>query len=260
MFKKTKEMISHIKLEKPLVLNITNYVTMDFVANGLLSIGASPIMSKAEQEIEDLLKHTKAVVINLGTLNRDFITLCRHTCQIANQLNTPIVLDPVGAGASQYRTDTCMSLINEYNISIIRGNASEVMALSGSSHTAKGVDSMTESNHAIESAKIVSSRHDAAVVVSGKTDIIVDNESIDQLDRGSPFMPTITGTGCLLSAVIAAFHAIEKNRFEAAKMATLFYGICGEIAENKANGPGSFRTQFLDALHFFPDRGQYEKN
>jgi hydroxyethylthiazole kinase len=260
MFKKTKETISKIKLEAPLVLNITNDVTMDFVANGLLSIGASPIMSKAEQEIEDLLKLANSVVINLGTLNKEFITLCRHTCQIANQLNKPIVLDPVGAGASQYRTDTCMSLIREYNIAIICGNAGEVMALSGSSHTTKGVDSITESDHAIESAKLVSSRHNAAVVVSGKTDIIVDKESIDQLKRGSPFMPTITGTGCLLTAVIAAFHAIEKNRFEAAKIATLFYGICGEIAENKAIGPGSFRTQFLDALHAYPERGQYETN
>jgi hydroxyethylthiazole kinase len=260
MFKKTKAIMSHIKLEKPLVLNITNYVTMNFVANGLLSIGASPMMSIAEEEIEDLLKHAQSVVINLGTLNKAFITLCRHTCQIANQLNKPIVLDPVGAGASQYRTETCMSLINEYNISIICANASEVMALSGASHTTKGVDSIIESKHAIENAKIISNRHNAAVVVSGKIDIIVDHNSIDQLDRGSPFMPTITGTGCLLSAVIAAFHAIEKNRFEAAKMATLFYGICGEIAENKANGPGSFRTQFLDALYFSPEADQYEKN
>ena len=259
MFEKIKNVVAKIKEEKPLILNITNDVTMDFIANGLLSIGASPIMSKAAQEIEDLLQYAKSVVINLGTLNKDFITLCRKTCEIATQLNKPIVLDPVGAGATQLRTETCMSLINEYNISIIRGNASEVIALYRLSYMTKGVDSLSESKHAIESAKIVSKRYKAAVVVSGKTDVIIDNESIDQFDRGSPFMPLITGTGCLLSAVIAAFHAIEKNRFEAAKMATLFYGICGEIAENNANGPGSFRTQFLDALHFIPDRGQYEK-
>ncbi len=259
MFEKTKETMNRIKLEKPLVLNITNYVTMDFIANGLLSIGASPIMSKAAHEIEDLLQHAKSIVINLGTLNNDFIRLCKHTCKIANQLSIPIILDPVGAGASQYRTDTCMSLINEYPISIIRGNASEIIALSGSSCKIKGVDSITASNHAVENAKRISKRYNAAVVVSGKIDIIVDDESVDQFNRGSPFMPYITGTGCLLSAVIAAFHAIEKNRFDAAKMATLFYGISGEIAENSANGPGSFRTQFLDALHRIPDRGQYGK-
>lgn len=259
MFEKTKEIMSRIRLEKPLVLNITNDVTMDFVANGLLSIGASPIMSKAIEEIEDLLQHTQSVVINLGTLHNDFITLCKHTCKIANQLSIPIVLDPVGAGASQYRTDTCMSLINEYPISIICGNASEIIALSGASFKIKGVDSLSESNHAIKNAKILSKRHNAAVVISGEIDIIVDDESVDQFNRGSSFMPYITGTGCLLSAVIAAFHAVEKNRFEAAKMATLFYGVCGEIAENNINGPGSFRTQFLDALHCIPDRGLYEK-
>lgn len=259
MFEKIKNVVAKIKEEKPLILNITNDVTMDFVANGLLSIGASPIMSKAAQEIEDLLQHTKSVVINLGTLHNDFIMLCKLTCAIANQLNKPIVLDPVGAGASQLRTETCISLITDYNISIIRGNASEVIALSGSAYMTKGVDSLSESMQAIESAKIVSKRHNTAVVVSGKTDIIIDNESIDQFDRGSPFMPNITGTGCLLSAVIAAFHAIEKNRFEAAKIGTLFYAICGEIAENSANGPGSFRTHFLDALHSIPGRGQYEK-
>src|SRR5689334_13033503 len=260
MFKKTKELMDHIQVTKPLVLNITNDVTMDFVANGLLSIGASPIMSKAEQEIEDLLQHTQSLVINLGTLNKEFIALCKHTCKIANQLDKPIILDPVGAGASQYRTDTCLSLISEYRISIIRGNAGEIMALSGASRQTKGVDSLSESNQAIESATTISNRHQAAVVVSGKIDIIVDHASMTQLDRGSPSMPTTTGTGCLLSAVVAAFHAVEKNRFEAAKIATLFYGICGEIAESKAQGPGSFRTQFLDALHCPPDRGQYEKN
>lgn len=261
MFEKTKEIIRCIKLEKPLILNITNYVTMDFVANGLLSIGASPVMSKAEQEIEDLMEHTKAVVINLGTLNEEFISLCKLSCQIANQLKKPIVLDPVGAGASKYRTDTCISLINEYSISIIRGNASEVMALSGSLQTTKGVDSIVEEcSHIIEYAENLSSQYNTTVVVSGKKDIIVDNKLIVQFDRGSPLMPTVTGTGCLLSAVIAAFHSIEKNRFEAAKIATLYYGICGEAAENKANGPGSFKVQFLDELHFLPARGHYEKN
>jgi hydroxyethylthiazole kinase len=260
MFERTEKILRHIKNRKPLVLNITNDVTMDFIANGLLSIGASPVMSKASQEIEDLLKYTQAVVINLGTLNTEFITLCKQTCQLANQFSIPIILDPVGAGASHYRTDACMSLINEYNIAIIRGNASEVMALSGSSHVTKGVDSLAISQHAIESAKALSKRHNTAVVVSGETDIIVDDELIEQLNCGSPIMPVITGTGCLLSAVVAAFHAVEKNRFEAATLATLFYGTCGEIAEKSAQGPASFRTLFLDALHSLPNRDYYEQN
>ena len=105
MFEKIKEITTKIKKNKPLILNITNYVTMDFVANGLLSLGASPVMSKAEQEIEDLLQLAQSIVINLGTLDKQFIALCEHACLIANQLKKPIILDPVGAGASSYRTD-----------------------------------------------------------------------------------------------------------------------------------------------------------
>jgi len=260
MFQKLKEKINDIKRYNPLVLNITNYVTMDFIANGLLSLGASPIVSHSEHEIEDLLQHAKSVVINLGTLDKEFIKLCNHTCQIANRLNKPIILDPVGAGASQFRTETCMSIINNYNIAIIRGNASEIMTLSGLPNTTKGVDSKEETSYAIESAKTLSKKYDSAIVISGKMDVIIDNNSIDQHDCGSALMPSVTGMGCLLSSVIGAFHAIEKNRFEAANIATLFYGMCGEISERKANGPGSFRTQFLDTLHAIPNRDDYEKN
>lgn len=253
-------LIDHIKEKNPLVLNITNHVTMDLVANGLLSIGASPIMSNAEQEIDALLQHTHSVVINLGTLNDAFMKLCKKTCDIANQLNKPIIFDPVGAGASQYRTKHCMSLLNDYNIAIIRGNASEIMALCGALPDTKGVDSSEDSNQAIESAHALSKKHNAAIVISGKIDIIIDQNEMKQHERGSPIMPSITGTGCLLSAVIAACHAVEKNRFLAAEIGTVFYGICGEIAEQKANGPGSFRTHFLDALHARLTRHHYEKN
>lgn len=259
MFQKMKEKINDIKYCNPLVLNITNYVTMDLIANGLLSLGASPIVSNTELEIEELLQHAKSVVINIGTLDEAFVSLCKRTCQMANRLNKPIVLDPVGAGASQYRTETCVSLLSDYSIAIVRGNASEIMALSGSLNKTKGVDSAAESHDAVESAKTLSKKYDTAIVVSGKMDVVVDADSISQHDRGSALMPYVTGTGCLLSAVVGAFHAIENNRFEAAKIATVFYGICGEIAEKKSNGPGSFRIQFLDALHAIPNEDQYEK-
>lgn len=252
MIEQINKILDAIKQEKPLILNITNNVTMDFVANGLLSIGASPVMSTATEEIEALMHYAKAVVINIGTLNQEFISLCHHTCKIANQLNIPIIFDPVGAGATSYRTDTCIMLMNQFNIAIIRGNASEIMALSGLPQKTKGVDSLSESNHAIESAKSISKQCDAAVVISGKTDFIIDHDIVSQLDHGSPLMPLITGSGCLLTAVVAAFHAIENDRLMAASMATFFYCICGEHAEKKASGPGSFRFLFLDALHHFP--------
>lgn len=260
MLQQLREKIIAIKDKKPLILNITNYVTMDFIANGLLSIGASPIMCHSKSEMEDLLQHANALVINMGTLNDEFVELCEHACQIANRLKKPIILDPVGSGASHYRTDTYLSLINKYDIAILRGNASEIMSLSGSLHQTKGVDSLDQSHEAIVGARELAKQKNLAIVISGKIDCIIDQDRISQYDRGSPLMPFITGTGCLLSAVVAAFHAIEKDRFKAAELATLFYGICGEIAEQKSNGPGSFRMQFLDALNIIPERDHYENH
>jgi hydroxyethylthiazole kinase len=259
MFEKIRNVVAKIKEEKPLILNVTNDVTMDFIANGLLSLGASPVMSKAQQEMNDLLQLAGSVVINLGTLDEKFIALCEYVCGVANQLKKPIILDPVGAGASHYRTTTSLNLINNYGIAIIRGNASEIMSLSGVSMKTKGVDSTAQSELAIESAQRLSTHFDVAVVVSGKIDIIVDVNNIRQLNFGSPLMPQITGTGCLLSAMVGAFHAVEKNRFDASVLATAFYGICGERAERSVQGPASFKIKFLDELNLIPEELSYEK-
>lgn len=243
--------VAQIKQNKPLVLNLTNYVTVDFVANGLLSLGASPVMSKAKQEIEDLLILADTVVINLGTLNEEFINLCEYTCRIANQLNKPIIIDPVGAGASTYRTVTNRKLIDDFNIAIIRGNAYEIAALSG-------LPTTFEEDELIENAQLLSKSRNTAIVMSGEIDVIIDCDRMKECDRGSPMMSSITGTGCLLSGVVGAFHAINPDRFEAAVAATVFYGICGELAEKRSKGPGSFKTQFLDMLYTQPEQGQHE--
>jgi len=257
MFEKIKNIITKIKEKKPLILNITNDVTMDFIANGLLSLGASPIMCKSQHEIDDLLRWANSVVINLGTLDEKLIELCEYVCNRSNQLKIPIILDPVGAGASQYRTHANLNLIKKYRIAIIKGNASEMMSLAGVSVKTKGVESNIQSNLAIESAKTLSSNNDVTVVVSGQTDIIVDFNTICQLTFGSPLMPQVIGTGCLLSAVIAAFHTVEKDRFNSSMLATAFYGICGEQAAITANGPASFKTQFLDELNSMPNEQIY---
>ena len=260
MFEKISTLNKKIKNEKPLVLNITNYVTMDFVANGLLSLGASPVMSKAKQETADLLKITSAVVINLGTLNSEFIELCSHVCALANTLGTPVILDPVGAGASAYRTQTCEKLLADHQIAIVRGNASEIMALAGSNLLTKGVDSSTSSDRAVSSAQALAKQLNTTVVISGETDFVIDAENIAQFSRGVAMMPMITGTGCLLSAIVGAFHAVDSNAFSAASAGTLFYSICGEIAAERAEGPGTFKMHFLDALYSQPLRDHYENN
>ena len=259
MFNKVKEIVNKIKNENPLILNITNNVSIDFVANGLLSLGASPIMSFAMQEIEDLIKLSNAIVINIGTLSDPFIGLCQHACFVANKLVKPIIFDPVGAGASAYRTKTCKIFLKNYQLAIIRGNASEIAALAGAALLTKGVDSTTKPIKVVEYAEMLSAQYAATICMSGATDIIIAQKNKNQYDRGSPFMPMITGTGCLLSAVVAAFHAVEKNSFIATSAASLFFSVCGEIAAKQSIGPGSFKVNFLDALNLLPIQDHYEQ-
>jgi len=257
MFDHINQIINRLKQGRPLVLNITNHVTMDFIANGLLCVGASPVMSHAKQDIEDLIKLASVVVINIGTLDDAFLSLCEQTCRLANALNKPIIFDPVGAGASVYRTSASQRLIEQFEIAIIRGNASEIMALSGRSLTTKGVDSVSSSQSAMESAQELTNTRETTVVISGEMDLIVEADNVVSLTCGSPLMPLVTGTGCLLSAVVGAFHAIEPNRVAAATAAVLFYGVCGEIAARQTCKPGSYKTAFLDALYSTPSRGDY---
>lgn len=259
MFNTISGLVTNIRDRRPLVINITNYVTMDFVANGLLSLGASPIMTQSVREIDELLAIAQAVVINIGTLNDEFIALCDKVASAANRFGVPLTLDPVGVGASQYRTKTCLDLLERYNFSIIRGNASEIMALSGLKHTTKGVDSLAAATQAIESAQNLASRYkEVVVVVSGQTDVVVDAGRVHQFERGSALMPMITGSGCLLSSVVAAFDVVDDNCYDAVSAAVVFYGVCGEIAASKAAGPGSFRMHFLDALSYLPEGHHYE--
>lgn len=260
MFEKVKGAIEKIKSTGPLVLNLTNNVTMGFVANGLLSIGASPIMSQGEEELEDLLKISNILVINTGTLNKNFLKLCDKACDLANKQGVPIIFDPVGAGATRYRTVECQKLLKKFHISIIRGNASEISALYGEKITTKGVDSTQKSEYAKDSAKKLSLLYNTTVCISGEIDIVVSGQNNSQFARGSSIMTSLTGTGCLLSAVVGAFHAVEKNSYDAACAAVLFYAVCGENAAKLAPGPGSFHVRFLDELNAGLCRVDYEKN
>lgn len=258
MFKKIVSDVQQIKKIKPLILNITNDVTMDFIANGLLSVGASPVMSKSESELADLIQIASSVVINIGTLDETFMSRCHAACHIANQLQKPIVFDPVGVGATKYRTEQALSILNHYRIAIVRGNASEIAALAGCNVLTKGVDSSMTSDAAIQSAKTLAQQFQTVVAVSGVRDVIVDQKNIQQIARGHALMPMITGTGCLLTAITAAFHAVENDAWLAASNAHLFYSVAGEIAATQTNLPGTFRQYFLDALSLLPESKHYE--
>lgn len=242
-------MLKRIQQERPLILNLSNLVTMDFVANGLLSLGASPMMTASTEELEDLIKICSAVVINIGTLNAAFVELCGQACYIASRWNKPIVFDPVGAGASAYRNQVCEQFLKKYSFAVLRGNAGEIMALTGKTETMKGVDSrLSPTEEVAVSVKTLASHYRTVVAVSGETDWVSDGKQLQSLKYGSPLMPLLTGSGCLLSAVTGAFIAVHDDIMEAVVAAFTFYSRSGEKAAEKAAGPGTFKPLFLDAL------------
>lgn len=247
--------ISHLDLvrqKSPLVHNITNYVVMNNTANALLAIGASPIMAHAHEEIEEMVNIAGASVINIGTLDPYWVESMILAAKVANETGKTWVLDPVGAGASKYRNDTLTKLL-EYSPSIIRGNASEIMALAQENTHTKGVDSTNTSDEALEAGKALSHKTGAVVCISGVKDYVIKDELVSSIENGHYLMGKITGMGCTASALIAAFAAIEKNPFKATVSAMVILGIAGELAAEKAKGPGSMQLEIYDALYHISD-------
>lgn len=249
MTEKIQELLIKIKREKPLILNITKYFPLDLIVSGLRSIGAYPITSNAEQEIEELLILSKSVVINLGRLDDVFIQLCDRICQAANEIGKPIILDPVGAGASRYRTETSINLIKNHNISVVRGYPSEIAALLNPQLAIGSVSTVSVNDSANENAKLLSDKYNMAVVVSGKMNSVVDADKSAHYNFDSALLLKVAGISSLLSSLIGAFHAIEKNRYIATTTALSYYAVCAGIAKNKAYGPGSFKTELIDELY-----------
>lgn len=236
-----------IQRNKPIILCLTNVVTMDFMANSLLALGAAPIMSCDDRELEALIAISSAINLNIGTLDAAFISRCQHAADIARHQQKPVILDPVGAGASLIRTQSARELMPFADI--IRGNASEVMALIDLNIASAGVESTRSTAMAKDSADTLARQLNNTVIVSGKEDYITDGNRQETLHVGSPLMPLVTGMGCTLTAVVAAFRAVIPDSFEAARIATTYFGLCGSAAEQKTKQPGSFRTAFIDALY-----------
>ncbi len=242
-----KNALTSLRQKNPLVLNLTNVVTMDFMANAQLAIGASPLMTIAEEELEELIHIANAVNINIGTLNNKFNQRILKAAHIAKTLKKPLILDPVGAGASTLRTQTAKTLLPYCDI--IRGNASEILALANISHQTKGVDSTHNTYDAKDAAQQLAKTHHCIVVVSGAIDYLTDGTQDINLPYGSPLMPRVVGMGCTLTAVIAAFAGAHEPLFDAAHAATLYFGLCGNAAEKTTTGPASFQQTFIDTLY-----------
>ncbi len=251
--------LSSVRESTPLVHCITNYVTVNDCANALLALGASPIMSDEPQDVEDITALCSALVLNIGTLNQQTIAAMHGAAAKAEELGHPIVLDPVGAGASQLRTRTASALLEGYGISVLRGNMSEVKALAGASASTRGVDAdpsdaVTEENLSASAAfaRELSVRTGAVVAITGAIDVVADASHAFAIRNGCALMGRITGTGCMLSALLGAFAGARSDApFEAVLAAVTAMGVAGEQAAARmsaVDGSGSFRVYLMDAL------------
>lgn len=242
--------IQAIKKLSPLIHNITNYVVMEQTANSLLALGASPVMAHALEEAEDMVMIADSLVLNIGTLSPYWIEGMLLALKAANRKGIPVVFDPVGAGATSYRTEKANSIINYGPITAIRGNASEIVSLNGNqSHIAKGVDTVLDSVNYVEEAKMLALKKKCVVWMSGKTDVITNGEQLFLVHNGHHLMEKVTGMGCTATAILGAFFAVNQHPLLGSLHAATLMGIAGEIAAKKGDGPGSFKLTFIDTLY-----------
>lgn len=252
---KVGNLLDEVRNKKPLVHNITNYVTVNDCANILLAIGASPIMADDIREAADITKISSALVINIGTLNERTIESMIASGKKANELSIPVVFDPVGVGASEFRNATTKKILEEVKISVLRGNMSEIKFISGLESTTKGVDASesdvkTNNDEGISVAKNLASKLNCTVAITGATDIISDGERVAILDNGTRMLSNVTGTGCMTTALVGAFCGAGSDYFIAAISGITSMGIAGEVGFEKAGqiGTGSFHIAIIDAI------------
>lgn len=243
--------LERVRARNPLVLNITNFVVMNSTANVLIAAGASPVMAHAEEEVEEMCALASSLVINMGTLDARFVDAMLRAGRVARSRGIPVVFDPVGVGATRYRTQSARRIMEELRPTIVRGNASEIGMLSGASSEApKGVDSTVEGEAVISPARSLSETYGSVVVISGAVDHLVQGDSYRRVHNGTPLFTKVTGMGCSATAYLGAVAAVEADPFTAALTATSAFAIAGELAaENLTlDQPGSFPPLFLDRL------------
>ncbi len=240
--------LSRLRATSPLVHLLTNEVVQEITANVLLAAGASPAMIVAEEEVDAFATLSGALLINVGTLYPARLAAMKQAVAAANRAGVPWTLDPVAVGVLDYRTQACREFMR-CKPAAIRGNASEILALAGFDGGGRGVDTTAGSDAAVEAAAQLARSTGAVVAVTGETDFITDGESTWATPWGHPVMTRVVGTGCALSALVAAFTAHAPNRLAAVAAACGVAGLCGEQAASSSRGPGSFKADFLDALY-----------
>lgn len=246
-----------LREKKPLIHNITNFVVMNTTANALLACGASPVMAHAQEEVEEMVSFAGALVLNIGTLTPYWVDSMLKAGKKANELHIPVILDPVGSGATRLRTDSAKRLIDEIAVHVVRGNASEVLSLAHEGSRTKGVDSIHSVEDAADAAVTLSRELNTTLAITGAVDLITDGAEIHRVSNGHELMGYVTGTGCMATVVIGAFLAVDDNPLTATTTALAYFGLAGEKAATKARTPGSFQVRLMDAL-FSIDENQLE--
>jgi hydroxyethylthiazole kinase len=236
-----------LRERKPLVHQITNYVVMNETANATLALGALPVMAHAPQEVEEMAGVAGALVLNIGTLSDHWVEAMLLAGKAAAG---PIVLDPVGAGATRYRTETAKRLLQELDVAVVRGNAAEIATLAGREAEIRGVESIGAEGSAADLARDAARLLGCIVSVTGPTDHVSDGERMIAISNGHELLATVSGTGCMSTAVTGSFLAAKPTEpLEAAAEALVAFGVAGEDAARAANGPGTFHVNLYDALY-----------
>ena len=242
-------MLERVRQQKPVVHHLTNWVTIYDCAQAVKSLGASPVMAHAREEVADMVQIASALVLNIGTLTPEMIEAMKLAARGANGKGVPVILDVCGAGATALRDQKCLELLDDARINVIKGNASEIARVSGESVRTKGVDATEVAGDLAVLAGKLARRRNATVVITGKEDIVTDGQKTYLVGNGHVMMTQVVGTGCMAASVIGAFAAVERNLALAAACALVCYGVAGEIAAEKAAGPASFKDGLLDALY-----------
>lgn len=236
-----------VRERNPLVHQITNYVTVNDCANMTICFGASPVMSHAPEDVVDMVKIASALVLNIGTLDEKQIEGMLSAANEAKICGIPIILDPVGAGATRYRTQTAERFMNEFPIAVVKGNAGEIGTLAGVLASVRGVDSENISGDPKEVTRRYAKEYGCTIVMSGAEDIVSDGKRVVGISNGVPIMGKISGTGCMASAICGACTAVS-NPIDGCIAAMTALGIAGEEAAKFSKGPGSFKPAFFDAV------------
>jgi hydroxyethylthiazole kinase len=241
--------LRQLRERRPLVHQITNYVVMNETANATLALGALPVMAHAREEVEEMVGLAGALVLNIGTLSPHWVEAMIAAGQAANAGRTPVVLDPVGAGATGYRTDTTRRILAEVEVTVLRGNQGEVATLVGVDAEVRGVESIVAADDAAELARLAGRNLGLVASVTGPVDHVSDGERVLAVANGHELLATVTGTGCMSSAITGCFLAAKRHEpLEAAAEALAAFGVAAEDAARDAKGPGTFHVNLYDAL------------